>query len=412
MKELLIGEYMYSFLMTLVLANVITVLLLKIPLYSPFAINAVCWFVSLYIGMFFGEGYYPLSYNSVSYLCAWIISFGLISFPFSFIRNRRVNKYFFIISLSGRIYLFFLMSTFVCVLELCREIYVVGMVGEYNNFFLNLRIAAIESDKVNYALWLSTSIYPVMLALFCVFCVSEKIDIRTKSIFYLLLFWNVLYSLATMSKFWFMSLVIIVISTYLYKGRFKVGKILLLMSALIGTMYGFNLLRAGENGSVHTDIMYQILLYLYSPVVALNYVESTVIHSSFFGEYVFSFFYNVAKTFGFIDGDKVSGILSYVYVPVETNIYTALQPFIADFGFSGVIVGAVFYAMIYSIFYYSFSFSGWVFPCYVTIIYSLALQFITETLLMNFSGNIKAILAVIFIYFLMKRYGYIHKVVD
>lgn len=392
--------------MVVVFIQFMSVFLTRVSLISPFSINAICWFLALTSGALLGHDYYDLTYETTSILLAWITITGTITFIFSWRYKVNKEKVFYIINIRNTTALFISFICLFLLVELFREIYVVGYSGDYG-FFLNLRMAAIADDKIDYALTFSTRIYPIMLALFCLFIASQRNNSYNKSIILFLLVWHVSYAVATMSKFWFLSLFIIIILALVSKERMRLKRLLLIAIFVFVSFYVLNLLRSETSEGLQTNILYQLLLYSYSPIVALNYVNTTVVDSSMLGEYTFSFIYNVAKSLGIMDGQKISGILPYVNVPVETNIYTALQPFVADFGFIGACLGALFYGFLYSLIFRLGNVCKWAFPCYLTVVYSLALQFITETLIMNFSGNIKAVISVILIFFILKKTGVI-----
>ncbi|STL73336.1 Spore coat polysaccharide biosynthesis protein spsA [Escherichia coli] len=95
----------------------------------------------------------------------------------------------------------------------------------------------------------------------------------------------------------------------------------------------------------HSTFLSILGLYIYSPIIALGQLNE--VNSSHFGVYTFRFIYAITNKIGLIKELPVNTILDYSYVPVPTNVYTVLQPFYQDFGYTGIIFGAVLYGLVY-----------------------------------------------------------------
>ena len=135
-------------------------------------------------------------------------------------------------------------------------------------------------------------------------------------------------------------------------------------------------------------------IYVLGGMPALDQIIDSGEHSTSFGYYTLSFF---RKILGFVDS-KESNILitifnegrpGYAYVPVPTNVYTAIFSSYLDFGYIGASIFAIIYGMFAGILYklakreviwaiigYGYIFATLVFQFYSDAIFVMFSQFI------------------------------------
>ncbi|RYU61826.1 O-antigen polymerase [Aliivibrio finisterrensis] len=368
-------------------------------LVSPLLINCICWFFPLTFGFFNIDDFYPIEALVMVIFAVWIIGFNaFLSVGLLFTGNGKVDDSF---NLKRSRIFFFTLSVFLS-LKILYDIYIIGNSGSTGSFFLNLRLSAIGYDNSS-QLYLVSQFYPLMYALLLwTFYIGLERG-KFSKIFYFSLAFSALYVVATMSKFWLLNYVVSLSVLYVNsKGINSIKK--LSMVGIIVVIIFFIMTSARDDGSaISSDFVKMISLYLFAPIVALQDVSITVVDQNQFGEYTFSSLYNILRFFGASSSEPISGILPYTKTPELTNIYTALQPFIADFGYLGVVVGLFIYSFFYlCTFLLSFKYTT-SFIVYASMAGSLFLQFLTETLMMNLTGNIKIIICIILVRVLMLK---------
>ncbi len=140
-----------------------------------------------------------------------------------------------------------------------------------------------------------------------------------------------LYCIGTMGKFSILTPILTYLIIYDFKHRLKVKKTIKFTLLIIILALTLHFTRMAEND--HSTFLSILGLYIYSPIIALGQLNE--VNSSHFGEYTFRFIYAITNKIGLIKELPVNTILDYSYVPVPTNVYTALQPFYQDFGYTG-----------------------------------------------------------------------------
>jgi len=243
--------------------------------------------------------------------------------------------------------------------------------------------------------------YPLIFALF----LFEHVYAHrgNKHLRFLLWCWMLLYAIATMGKFSFLTPVVSWVIIQGIKGKLEVKKAVLLAPVVFALMMVLHFMRASESDS--SSIADILAIYIYSPLVALGYMN--VDNTLPIGVYVFRFLYAVSHRLLGIGAQPVSTILQYVEIPLLTNVYTVMQPFYHDFGFVGVLLGAFFYGLFFS-FLYTHSIKGNGLALILYSGYSIALigQFFADMLITNFSGNLQLLIWVILIYIASRRVNY------
>lgn len=103
--------------------------------------------------------------------------------------------------------------------------------------------------------------------------------------------------------------------------------ILLWGVVIIFVFYGINILRRSADAKVsdNSTLLDFIAMYILSPPVAFEQVQEKLTPQ--FGSRTFAFFYAVASKLGFGKFVIEPKLQEFVYVPIQTNVYTVFQPF-------------------------------------------------------------------------------------
>jgi len=135
-------------------------------------------------------------------------------------------------------------------------------------------------------------------------------------------------------------------------------------------------------------------VYIYSPLLALSKL-SELDSSGDSGIYTFRFIFAILYKLGLSSTEPVKTIMEYVNVPVPTNVFTVMQPFFQDYSLYGVAFGAMFYEVIYaSVYICARQDSPVAMLIYAVLAVGLFTSFFAETLITNFSGNMKLIICI------------------
>ncbi|MFX2629918.1 O-antigen polymerase [Enterobacter chengduensis] len=267
------------------------------------------------------------------------------------------------------------------------EIYNVGKGGPAS-FFLNLRLANIIDDYDGVKFTLLTAVYPVMVAIFAIVCLADT----TKKNKYSILLWILLFCIGTMGKFAIVTPILI----YLIIREMTVGlnkrKLFLLAPIITVTILLLHFIRMSSEDNATVSSVLGV--YIYSPLLALSKL-SELDSSGDSGIYTFRFIFAILYKLGLSSTEPVKTIMEYVNVPVPTNVFTVMQPFFQDYSLYGVAFGAMFYGVIYaSVYICARQDSPVAMLIYAVLAVGLFTSFFAETLITNFSGNMKLIICI------------------
>lgn len=267
------------------------------------------------------------------------------------------------------------------------EIYNVGKGGPAS-FFLNLRLANIIDDYDGVKFTLLTAVYPVMVAIFAIVCLADT----TKKNKYSILLWILLFCIGTMGKFAIVTPILI----YLIIREMTVGlnkrKLFLLAPIITVTILLLHFIRMSSEDNATVSSVLGV--YIYSPLLALSKL-SELDSSGDSGIYTFRFIFAILYKLGLSSTEPVKTIMEYVNVPVPTNVFTVMQPFFQDYSLYGVAFGAMFYGVIYASAYIcARQDSPVAMLIYAVLAVGLFTSFFAETLITNFSGNMKLIICI------------------
>lgn len=367
-------------------------LLRRCSLYSPLFINAYSWLIVFIPGMFFYADFYPLDEKVYT---AWVIWFSITSLCFFILQPKSLKHLNISLINPLKISINYTLFIWVSLLWLSYRIWIIGNAGSAH-FFLNLRLSSMGIDGFE-TIGIIGKLYPLITALF----IFEQLNFKKERnmVRISLFIWLMVYAIGTMGKFAILTPIFIWVITAGLQGRVSKVNLIKIIIVTIGLMLFAHFIRAGDGNEF--SLFKMIALYTYSPIVALGYLDTSVVQNT--GEYSLRFFYAVGHSMGLAD-KPVDVIMDYVSVPELTNVYTVLLPFYKDFSLYGVGIFAFVYGALFGSFY---SLANKKTTLYLAIYISIALalfsQFIVESIFTTMSIYIQVILCLCLIYSLAKR---------
>lgn len=179
----------------------------------------------------------------------------------------------------------------------------------------------------------------------------------------------------------------------------KMSTIVALAIVTLSGFYLFNLARQGENSDYAQNETFAdfIAMYLASPAVAFSRLSADLTPQ--IGANTFEFFYAVLDKFGIGRFEVHQKLQDFVWVPMPTNVYTVMQPFFIDFGYSGVAFFGALYGVIFGWLYRLYrNGKGTACVLYTYAIFILVLQFYQDNFMLSLSYIIQlTVLTVILI---------------
>lgn len=363
----------------------------KLSLFSPPTITSAIWSIVFLAGLAFNERFYSLTDEAFAAWLIWFLINGLFAFFFTPAGHR--TQFQPQIRALPFDYSYLLVGL---TIWLSYRIWVVGSSGP-QHFFLNLRLSSNGLDGFE-PLGLIARFYPLAFALF----IFENINTHQKNIHLRYLSWAfmLLYAVGTMGKFAVLTPVLTWCVIRGLQGQLSFKKLAKIGSATFLLMLTAHFVRAGEEDS--TTLFDMLAIYIYSPIVALGYMDYPPSDSN--GAYVFRFFYAIGHWLQ-LAPKPAEVILEYVSIPSPTNVYTAIHPFMHDYGLLGVTLGAFFFTTIFSsIFYFARASSNLALGIYAGISTGLVAQFIGDLVLTLISLNIQVTASFTAIYFLSRKF--------
>jgi oligosaccharide repeat unit polymerase len=216
------------------------------------------------------------------------------------------------------------------------------------------------------------------------------------------LFWialiNIAFTVILAAKTGFVSLFMAYIVIQIYTGRVSKKAITTALAVLAGLMIIIQNLRSTDDKTYNELITDMFYGYVLAALPALDKVISADMRTLDFGRNIFSFFYSAANKLYGGDTDKKYQYINDVtdnngYVSInsyQTNVYTVIFPFWVDFGFMGIIIGALVTGLLAGGLYRLIQ-SGfvWALPAYISVSMALVLQFFAEYIFLNMSYMIQ-----------------------
>lgn len=359
----------------------------KLSFFSPPAITGSVWIFVFLTGMVFGGDFFPITNEAFVAWLLWFLAMGVGAYFFT-----PSGRYTRVKSLNRKLPFDYTILIVILIFWLSYATWKVGTSGPMH-FFFNLRMAATGGEDIE-VLGLAGRFYPLIFALF----IFENVHAsnRNKHLRILCWVWMLLYAIATMGKFGVITPIFTWVLIRGIQGRLRAKLILSITAATFFLMLVIHFARAMDGDEI--SVFELIAIYIYSPIVALGYMDTVGVNEQF-GPFVFRFFHAVMYSLNMGEAPQQT-ILNYVSIPVDTNVYTVMQPFFNDFSFFGVFLGAIIYATIFAT---SFKFAlrgGYALSLYASIFVALISQFFADLFLTNLSLNLQIIifLSLIFIF--------------
>lgn len=371
---------------------------------SPTVLSPLSWGLVLFLYAILDHGMDDITPTVLGIILIW--NFSLLSGAWFFIEagskynlgNRKkretghFNKYFrnmyFWISVVG-------------IFPILYISYMQGMsLGDTADFFFNLRMAntGLVETEYSYGIWQYVFTFSFVSFLIEIFS-YQKGDKKTR--IYILLLINILLAIVTMAKSSFFFLFLSIIFSIMFKRKIPKRTLIIGFSILIVIMSFIQLVRAGNEDNVISNMFYS---YILGGVPALDKIVNSQMHSSEFGQMTLRFFNTISNAL--IGGKSLSKDVrynyditqeGYIYMPMLTNVYTVIGPFWLDFGYKGVVI---FSFIIGSISGYSYRLAVknelWAVISYSFLACTLVLQFFGEYLFTNLSYTIQIFLLTYF----------------
>jgi oligosaccharide repeat unit polymerase len=347
--------------------------------FSPFMLSALAWQVAFASGLVFGQKFYPLTEQAFLMWLVWFVVSGTL-YLLGSDRPHTPGM-----ATLRRLPIDYAPLIVVLILWLAYKIMVVGSASP-TQFFYNLR-ASSNQTMYHESLGLIGRFYPWVFALFLFELINARAANRNLRL--LLWCWMLLYALATMGKFAFLTPVLAWAVIKGIRGDLPLRKLVLLLPAMFGVMVVLHLIRSTTIEPFRFSEFLSI--YTYSPIVAFGYMN--VPPDPPFGANVLRFVYALLHAL-IGSAEPVPVIQEFVAVPYDTNVYTAMQPFYLDFGAAGVLLGATLYGLIFGLTYHQARANRQLpLMIYAGLSAVLVGQFIGDLLFMMFSGNLQFLLA-------------------
>jgi oligosaccharide repeat unit polymerase len=133
----------------------------------------------------------------------------------------------------------------------------------------------------------------------------------------------------------------------LFKNFIKFAGLLVLSVVSLGFLFWL----LGSNRANSLDFSDTFAVYFASPLFALNNFLSFPVRSSNFGQETLYLFYKIIRLFSNLPVNYSFTIpLDFTSVgPFQTNIYTAIRRYVADFGFFGALVIQIIFILFYDL---------------------------------------------------------------
>lgn len=153
-------------------------------------------------------------------------------------------------------------------------------------------------------------------------------------------------------------------------------------------MIAFNFVREGTE-DVEKDNLFDFLsMYIMSPAVAYCTVEKEI--TSQFGVNTFEVIYDYLSRIGIGSYEIHEKLQEFVYVPTSTNVYTVMQPFYRDFGYSGVaIFGCIYGVLAGALYRFHRNGNSFATALYTYVAMLLMLQFYQENIFLSLAFMIQ-----------------------
>lgn len=321
-------------------------------IFSPWVLTAGIWTV-VFIGIYImGDKLYPMTDQAYIGLALWIIPFCLSSFISCQLCGGKSHSAGLVeLRYSKPIfYVLLVVTLFMSPMYLKNLMDLINMFGT-KDLMSNIRAFAVHGsgfgildlafviNKVLFiiALWDNRKgSWKITFLIFILFCMNAFVLMDKGSIFFMLsIYMFVLYE----------------------RGSIRLYHILMTMAVMLIIFFVLTIMRSGTDSSgnnILDDLTFVefIGMYMLANPVAFGYLSQSIDPQIGINTFYLLFYY--INRFGLGQVEVTEIIQEFVYVPIETNQYTILQPFFVDFGYLGIFVFSTLYGIV----------SGWTYNRY------------------------------------------------
>ncbi len=382
--------------MEIVILIILAIMLIAFRIYrmgdyfSPWFLTVGIWFAIIFAMQFQGNLLYPLSDQFLICVSLWVPVLCVSSLLTYYLLPAVKDADTAVLSdmpLSDKLFTLIYIISMIMTPMYLYQILKIVMMFDTADMLYNIRILAVYGDQdfgiLNYSYILNQVLLVIAL---WKYPKIPKWQIAT--IYFAIL----LSCFAIMEKgglfFAFFATVFVLFE----RGYIKVRSIIIWAVVIFLLFFLFNLSRemqSDDNTTNETTILDFIGMYILSPAVAFGLVDMDV--SQQFGSHSFQTLYLFLDRFGY-NVEVNTKLQEFVFVPINTNVYTVFQPFYQDFGYSGIPFFALVYGLLSGWAYRQFRNGNGIGKCvYTYIAQVLILQFYQENIMMSLVAFIQFI---------------------
>lgn len=348
--------------------------------FAPWSITLLVWTVLLGLYYLLDTELYPITDQFYYCLLIWLIVFCICSLTAYHImpdvKQETISTSIFHIN-KTIFNIFFAITLLITPLYLYRVLNIVMMFSA-EDLMTNLRTLALYGEGqgiLNYSSVINQSLFVVALwgqpriakwkvAVLAIACILNGLAIMEKGTIF------------------FVAICFIFI---LFERRIIRTKTIIISGlCLIFIFYIFNLARAGEDSEYQKEetLLGFFAMYVLSPPVAFCQILREVTPQ--FGTNTFGTIYLFIDRLGFDNVVVKDKLQEFVFVPINTNVYTIFQPFYIDFGYKGIALFAGIYGSVCGWLYRQYKTGSSTACClYTYAVYVLILQFYQENVFLS-----------------------------
>ena len=351
-------------------------------IFAPWSITISVWTLIILLFLLYGDTLNPLTGKFYYSVFLWVTSFSISSLmiyklPYVEQNSYKIqnSKLLCPFSYSKIGFKVALILSFIFT-PIYFKVIVEALQGDYFALFQRLREnsnAGFDMGITSYVKELNSVILIAMLWKY------PKIN---KWIFSYVLIVNILGGIAIMEKGSIFYVLISYLFIFYKKGYITSKKIGLYGGLFLVGAFLMNTMRANHFGE--GDFMRFFSLYVLSSSVAFETLSSG--NAPYWGANTFPFFYIFDNIINGTNIDIVQKLKPFVYVPIPTNVYTVMQPYYEDFGYTGVFVFGIINGIIMGYIYRKMTLGNPIYCClYTYIVQILILQFFQENFFISLS---------------------------
>lgn len=359
--------------------------------FSPWSITIIVWMLIIFFVKLEGKKLYPLTAQFYISISLWLPTLCIVSFiTFIVLQNKKVKRdYINAIDANDTIFNILFYTTILLTPTYFWQVYKIVSQFDSADMMNNIRFLATQGNNVGwlkYTVVINQSLFLVSIWRY------PKIPLWKLLTVYAC---NIVCSLSLMEKGSLFMLAICTMFVLYEKKKIKLRTFALVAAIMILLAYLFNTAReTTDSNESDTAFIDFFGMYITSPPVAFSRLSGDV--SDQLGPNTFEVFYDFLNRLGIGNYNVLKKEQDFVMVPVFTNVYTVMQPFYVDFGYSGVAFFAAIYGLFSGILYHLYREGIPIYKClYTFLVQILILQFYQENVFMSISGITQLVILVL-----------------